>query len=390
MIFASCVTASLAAVHPASAQYSTYNGTYFVPGLNETSDVWTNQNTPTRLSSRVSLGAVRVPNLTNYREIDFQTQELANAVRGEPGGYTFYMIGHSMGGVTSRNLLLSPNPGINTASRIAGIVTVASPNRGAPVAEKAQQYDPRSTLGLIEGLIYTIKTGVLNLAFGALDAIASWYIRHQLDEGLFDKLNATAQGLKLPGAIDLKPSSPNIQRLGNASDAVPHAAVWGSVPQQYAWARLAASREFDSPEDKVHSVKRSRTIFRVCKAIFYNIIIKTGTGRVCASGDRAIGGFDEKWKEWTHFSNNQNSPTDGLLPEESLRYPFEGDPARQLRANGNEDHFSIVWRTPGVNRIGDGMFAARMRPASAPPPPPDPEDPPTGGCADPRQIICDP
>jgi hypothetical protein len=107
-------------------------------------------------------------------------------------------------------------------------------------------------------------------------------------------------------------------------------------------------------------------------------------------GDRAIGGFDEKWKEWTHFGSAPNSATDGLLPVETLRYPFEGNPGKQLRANGNEDHYSIQWRDPGIIRIGDAMLAAGMRQADPPPPPPDDPPPSGGGCANPQQLVCDP
>jgi pimeloyl-ACP methyl ester carboxylesterase len=383
------VASLMAAAGPASAQYTEYTGTYFVPGLNETSAIWNQAYTPGRLGGRIHLGQTRVPNLTSYRELDYQSRELAGIVRSEAAGTRFYFVGHSMGGPISRNLLLSPDAGINTAGKIAGIVTVASPNIGAPVAAQGSEYDPRTTLGKIEGFIRTIITGALHPLAGIVDALLADYVNDKLDRDLFSKLKEAAKGLSVPGAIDLKPSSPNIQRIGGAADGAPHAAVWGTVPQQYSWARIAGSREFKSPEAMLQTVKKGRTHLRICRAILYNVIIKTGAGKACAVGDRAIGGFDEKWKEWVHFSSNRNSPTDGLLPEETLRYPFEGDPGKQLRASGNEDHYSIVWRDPGVIRIGDGMLAAKMRPADAPPPPPD-NPPPTGGCADPTQLVCDP
>jgi len=387
-LLALSATASLiGGVQPAAAQYT---GTYFVPGLNESSDIWTTTGTPDRLAGRVFLGERRLPSLVSHKDIHTQTGQLAGIVRGEPSGWNFYFVGHSMGGVISRNMLISADPAINTAPRIAGIVTVASPNRGAPVAEKASVYDPRTTLGLIEGFLHTIKYLIVNPLLGAIDALASWLVRHKLDEGLFDKLNATAKLLQIEGAKDLRPSSPSMQRIGGTADGAPHAAVWGVVPQRYSWARIAASREYESPEAQVRTLKQVRALFLVCRSFFYNAIIKTGTGKMCARGDRAIGGFDEKWKEWTHFSHAPSSPIDGLLPEETLRYPFEGNPGKQLRANGNEDHYSIQWRDPGVIRIGDAMLAAGMRQADSPPPPPDDPPPFGGGCANPQQLVCDP
>lgn len=377
-LLAPAVLVAALAARPAEAQYASYNGTYFVHGLNETSSVWTARNTTGRLATRVDPGAVRLPNTNSLAPIDHQAGELAAMVRGEAAGSTFYFVGHSMGGPVSRDVLLSSNPQINAASQVAGIVTVVSPNKGAPVAEKAQVYDPRTTLGLVEGLIHTIRVTIFNPIAGLLDAIFSAFFRTQLDQKLFSKLNEVAQGLKAPGAIDLRPSSPTIQFLGNTGDGVPHAAVWGTVPQQYSWARLAASREYENPDAMVRTVRSQRSTLKLCAALFYNIIIKTGTGKACRTGERAIGGFDDRWKEWVHFSYARNTPTDGLLPEETLRYPLEYDAGRQLRANGNEDHFSIMWRDPGVNRIADGMLAARMRPA-APPPPPD-EPPPPDNC----------
>jgi pimeloyl-ACP methyl ester carboxylesterase len=380
-LLAPALAAAALAARPAEAQYATYTGTYFVHGLNETSAVWTTKNTTGRLATRVDPGAVRLPNTNALASIDHQAGELAAMVRGEPTGSTFFFVGHSMGGPVSRDVLLSSNPQINAAERVAGIVTVVSPNKGAPVAEKAQQYDPRTTLGLIEGLIYTIRIAIINPLAGLLDAILSAFIRTKLDQELFSKLEERVKGLKAPAAIDLRPSSPTIQFLGNTGDGVPHAAVWGTVPQQYSWARIAASAEYKSPEAMVRSVRSNRSTMKLCAALFYNVIIKTGTGKACRTTERAIGGFDDRWKEWVHFSYARNTPTDGLLPEETLRYPLEYDSGRQLRANGEEDHFSIMWRDPGVYRIGDGMLAARMRPAAPPPAPePDPYEPPPSNC----------
>lgn len=371
-LLASAVLVAAVAARPAEAQYANYTGTYFVPGLNESSAVWTYKNTTGRVATRVDPGAVRLPSQTTLATIDYQASELAGMVRGEPAGSTFFFVGHSMGGPVSRDMLLSSNPQINVAPRMAGIVTVASPNKGAPVSEKAQQYDPRTTLGLIEGLIHTIRIAIINPLAGLLDAILSAFVRTKLDQELFSKLNETAKALKSPGAIDLRPSSATIQFLGNTGDGLPHAAVWGTVPQQYSWVRLAASREYQNPEDLVKKVRSNRSSLKLCAALFYNIIIKTGTGKACRTGERAIGGFDDRWKEWVHFSYARNSATDGLLPEETLRYPLEYNSGRQLRANGTEDHYSVMWRDPGVSRIADGMLAAGMRPA-APPPPPEPE-----------------
>jgi len=371
-LLAPAVLAAALTARPAEAQYATYSGTYFVHGMNETSAVWTTKNTTGKLAARVDPGAVRVPNTNSLAPLDYQAGELAGMVRGEAAGSTFFFVGHSMGGPVSRNVLLSPNPQINAASRVGGIVTVVAPNKGAPVAEKAQHYDPRTTLGMVEGLIYTIRRIILAPLWGLLDALASAFVYYKLDQELFKKLEETAKGLKTPAAIDLRPSSPTIQFLGNTGDGVPHAAVWGTVPQQYSWARLAASRDYESPEGLVRKVRTNRAMMKVCAAVFYNVIIKTGTGKACRTGERAIGGFDERWKEWVHFSHAPNTPTDGLLPEETLRYPLEYNTGRQLRANGHEDHFSIMWRDPGVNRIADGMLAAGMRPA-APPPPQEPE-----------------
>ena len=340
------------------------------------------------MAQRVQLGTRRLPNTTSLAPIDFQTKELAGIVRSESSGSSFFFVGHSMGGLLSRNLVLSPDASINTAGRVAGIVTVVTPNRGAPVTAQARKYDPRTNLGLIEGFIHTIRVAKFQPLVGLLDAIVAAYVRDKLDKELFSKLNEAAKGLNTPGAEDLKPTSPTIQRLGGTSDSRPHAAVWGTVPQRYSWARIAASREFRSPESQVRDLQKGRSKLRVCRKIFYNAIIKTGTGKACATGDRAIGGFDKRWKEWTHFSGSLTTPTDGLLPEETLRYPLESDPAKQLPIR-DEDHFSVLWRTPGVKRIGDGMLVARMRPVTTTSPPPS-QPPPPGGCSDPSQIVCNP
>lgn len=165
--------------------------------------------------------------------------------------------------------------------------------------------------------------------------------------------------LKTPGGMDLSPSSATIARLNGTPDNVSHASVYGTIPKRNAVWRLVGGRNGNDGSSMIRNKDRVKAVMRACSVAFYNIVVKTATGRTCQFADRAIGSIDERWSEWTHFSNNRSSPTDGLLPRETMLYPYESRPERQIPVE-DEDHFSVVYTRDGLNGVAVGMTRIGM------------------------------
>ena len=369
--------ACIALAGPAPAQLS-YDGTFFIHGLNEP-DIWTYGDITGSLSQRVDLGARAVtPNGWDPQQtVDVQSREVAVRVDWYAGRDVF--VGHSMGGVIVRNLVLSSDPSINRAHRVAGIVTSASPLRGAPIADKATVgWEPVSGKDIVNAfldrLIFNARSvGALiaALASALIDVLVDKVIS-VLVRGLADVMNMDS-----PGAKDLSPSSPTIQRL-QVGDAVPHASVYGTIPKKNAAIHMFASQRYDADEGMglVRSKDVVLGLLFICKTLKYNIIIKTSGGRACYHAHRWIAGFDERWNDWTH-GTNKRTPFDGLVPQDYSLYPgTSASSALNIRVD-RANHFTLVWKSHGLDGTASGMKYIGMRPVGTS----DPDDPDDPGCA---------
>lgn len=349
---------------PARAQYLSYDGTFFFHGLGDPFR-WTTKGSPDQMATRIELGGRRpTPFASNALEtVDNIAREYKNGPLAAYAGKDV-LVGHSMGGVIARDLVLNTDPTVNAAGRVAGIVSVASPHYGAPVAN----YDASLDLGpaslTIVNFLNEIGTVRITGMAGLIDAVAGSLLRTFVENVLFNEIKAGVTKIisnGSAGAKDLRTSSPTIARLSGASDALPHANVYGIISKQDAVFYLWSGLKYGDGRSAVRNKNIVRGTARVCRAIFYNIIIKTRTGRVCHETDRALGQLDERWNYWTHGPNKGTS-FDGFLPSDYTRYPGMATNSSTNIAVTGVNHFTITFYAAGLDGVAAAMRAIGMRP----------------------------
>jgi hypothetical protein len=338
-----------------------YDRTVFIHGLGDYYR-WTGQNTPGQISSSIDLGGILTPYSVDAQQtVDVQARGYKSNTLQFFGG-THVLVGHSMGGVIARDLLTSPDGSINIGSQVAGIVTVASPNFGAPIAENAGKFDIHGR-PLLEGFFYELSTTILLPGYGllsaALNSLLNWMAETVITNGI-KQLIANLAGATSVGARDLKPSSATIARLSTTLDSKPHVTVNGSIPKKDAVFYVWSGMNWGDGRSAVRNKDILRTGIRVCTTLLYNFILKTSTGRVCHIIDRTLGGLDDRWNEWTH-GPNRSTPFDGFLPQDYTRYPGTSASSSINLSIGGANHFTIAFHTQGIEGIKSGMRNIGMR-----------------------------
>ncbi len=347
---------------PAAAQLQYPEGTFFLNGLNERSR-WSDYDIGGRLNQRVDLGPYRYTELSTHQPVATQSRELREWYLDSRSGKGV-LVGHSMGGVVARDAVLNPDGSINSADKVAGIVSVVSPHQGAPIAANARRIDGISGKQLIEGFLHTIITAKLNPITGLVDLAASTVL-HALIENVFvngvKKFVVEVFGDRFglnAAADDLKPGSATMQRLGSTSDYVEHASVYGTIPKRNMVYELVAGMNYQDAHGFIKKKNIGRGMLKGCKLIFYNIIVKSAVGHSCHVGDRAIGSLEERWVDWTGAKNDQ---ADGLLPRSTMLYPGESEGSTRNVHVPGQNHFSIVYRDAGLDGVARGMHRIGMR-----------------------------
>lgn len=370
------VIGSTLLVIPAAAQGVVYDGTFFLHGFNDNSARWTTKASPDRIASQVDVGQYRAtPNLSSSQPVAYQARQLKDLIfpSYEGAGYTHkktVLTGLSMGGIVARDVLLNPDATISSPGRVGGIVTIASPHRGAPIAENALKIDFYfPSMSMVEGFFEVFNARLLGPA-SAISAGASAILSsfaHEIVMNSLKKLITDRFGLNNAAARDLRTDSPTIARLRDATDNVPHANVIGIIPKRNAVYRIASGVNYGDGETLIRRKNQLKSVTKACTQIFYNAIVKTGLGKKCHAVDKFIGSVDDRWNDWTH-GPNKSTPFDGFLPKDYTPYPGlpEGD-RRYIQVPG-VNHMTIQFQTDGVNGIAQAMIAMGM-PRPAPPPP---------------------
>ena len=357
------VMALVALLGTAASAQLTYNRTVFLHGLNDPYR-WTGQNSYGQIGQVVNLGANGAA--TPYSSdpaatIDNQSLSIRNSYFPNYSGKNV-LVGHSLGGQVARNLLVSTDGSINVSGQIAGIVTVASPNFGAPIEAAARTWDPVTGQDIVNGFFQHLGANVLNPG-GWLGALAASVVNAFINNIVTNVVKQTVAklaGANLPGAVDLTPTGATMTRLKNTIDNLPHAAVNGSIPRGDAVYYLASGMNWGDGRSAVRNKNTVRSILRVCRTIGYNIIVHTGWGRACFLGDRALGGVDDLWWKWTHQGADQSAAFDGLLPADYTRYPGSAVNAAMNIQSTGENHFTIAFHPNGLQSVEQGMFFIGM------------------------------
>lgn len=367
-------TAALLSI-PAGAQQVQYDGTFFLHGINDNSARWTTKASPDRIANQVDVGQYRAtPDLAGYETVAYQAKQLKNGIfPSYDGAYPLkksVFAGLSMGGMVARDVLLDPDLTVSSPAHVGGIITIASPHRGAPIAENATKidfYNPSQSI--VEGFLDVLKSrltspasGLSSIAGSILTSFATDVVLNTVKKMVTDRF-----GLNNAAAKDLRPSSATIARLRDATDNVPHANVIGIIPKRNAVYRVASGVNYGDGETLIHRKNQVKSVTKACTQIFYNAIVKTGLGKKCHALDKFIGSVDDRWNDWTH-GPDKSTPFDGFLPKDYTVYPGipESDP-RYIQVQG-ENHMTIQFHQPGVDGISLAMIRIGMRPAQAQPP----------------------
>jgi len=284
--------------------------------------------------------------------------------------------------------LVSRRAYLKNPANIAGIVTIGSPHQGAIIADNASKVTSAGARlvsdffgTVVDILLRPTPTRILSAALAELlkllvNAVINQYVKPYIDN---------AFGLNTAALNDLKTTSTAIGSLKSTYDNAPHANVYGVIGKRNAVFRLAYSALYkDGDFDGAMKTKnRIKSGVKVCAQIGYNWIVKTTIGKMCHKADRAIGGIDDRWVQWT-LNGNRNLAFDGLLPNSDQVDPgMTLTDYRSIRADG-ANHMNLQYDARGINATVNAMRAIQMRsrtasPPPPPPPDPDPTDPPCGG-----------
>jgi len=372
----------------ASAQLQ-YGYSTFVHGLNDNSARFTTPNTAGLLGPMVDLKNSQFPSLNGSLSIDSQANNLFNYIAPDQGGQ-HVLVGLSMGGLTSRYTYFS-HPAL-----ISGIIAVATPHQGAPIADNASLaagYFADQVTGFFDTVIDIV---LRPSAGGLLSAVVVAMLRvfglEYLNGRIVAFLNAEF-GVKGAGLHDIKTSSPTIATLGSQLEAIPFANVLGTVGRRNAAFRVGFSALYDDAgfEPAMGRKNMVKSAVKMCRQIGYNIIVRTSVGRMCNQIDNSIGSIDDRWAFFTMGASDKRNPDatfDGLVPTSRSRYPGTtlSDPTVNFRAP-TVNHMNIQYNPLGINRIAEAMLQIGMGagPGSPPPPPP----PPSPCQPVPPQVSCE-
>jgi pimeloyl-ACP methyl ester carboxylesterase len=355
----------------ASAQLL-YDYTTFVHGFNDGPSRFQTPNTAGLLRGQVNVKTAEFPYLDGSLTIDQQATNLYNALVGDPGA-PHILVGHSMGGLTSRSMYFS-HP-----SLVAGIITLGTPHQGAPIADNATRvtgYLADEVTDFFQNvtLILLRPTPGNILSAGAIAIIQ--YLAHNYISDKVQRFLDAEFGTKSPGLNDIKTTSPTVARLGNTIDGLPHATVLGTIGRRNAVWRLAfsnfyADAQFDGA---MHQKNKVKSVVKACRQIGWNFIIHTGVGRMCNQIDNALGSIDDRWAAWTMGAAEKRDASatfDGLVPTSHSRYPGTSlsDPNVNFYA-ATVNHLNIQYNPIGINRIAAAMTRIGAGPPPPPPPPP--------------------
>ncbi|MEX1186630.1 MAG: alpha/beta fold hydrolase [Gemmatimonadaceae bacterium] len=350
---------TMLAGQPAQAQLA-YDRTVFLHGGNGTPNTWLAGSTPTRLAATIVLGtnSYRVPDLLGKFSVASQSARLRDSLNVYQG--LNVLIAHSMGGLVARTAY------INNSANIAGIVTVASPHQGMPLA---------NNFVLIKAFALDAQRRVQDawFAIGQMTGYISYIIAGSRLP--LDQITQFIEGAESDALYDLKVGSTTILNLnGYTSDQPSRANVYGTIPHQNAVFRMGLSSQGSDAEFAQFVKDRNTlvTVFQTCKFIGYITIIGHVAGRQCSYARKMLRRVDDRWGRYATMIETQGTnyqrPFDGLVPNERSVYPGLSFSDRRLNFQANmANHSNITYSSVGVQQIANAMAAIGMQVVQPPP-----------------------
>jgi pimeloyl-ACP methyl ester carboxylesterase len=327
----------------------------------------------------VVIGTPGFPNLDSLARFSTQVTNLASFL--SPAGQ-YVLVAHSMGSLVSRDTYLD-YPALRP--QIKGIVAVAAPHQGAPLADNALVVRDffadvqRRILGALPAVL--AETAVLGflLYYGTGDvtggvflfAAASGFALHA---GQVLDLTSLYALTAIPALQDIRTTSPTIDSLNrNFGDSqIQRANIYGSIPAQNAAIRVLYSASNDDAHfaNGVSNYNKAVALFKSCKYINYATILSWMNGRNCGFAVKVLRRIDERWVRYVNgtdaYGNPRVIPFDGIVPNERSRYPTSNGVSFNKVVPG-VNHINIYKTQIGLDQVKAGMLAIGMQ-AVLPPP----------------------
>jgi len=336
---------ALSAVAAMAQTIQSYTHSTFIPGFNEFSTIWDRNESISQLGQRVVLNTVERADVTTSDYINNQASDLRN--RFLTTG-THVLVAHSNGGLVARRAALTSTSGI------AGIVTVATPHSGAPISDNSQ-----AAISYVHSTASTVAGAGLNSIIGPLHAYLITQAVNAMFGNSFEQWLTNEFGTNTAGALDARTTSSTIAAL-SASDALPHASVYGTLPRRYAWMKVTASalNQDDQVDNWIRYYRRSARSLKACQVTGFFVIVSAWRAYYCRRGYKALVNVD---KTWHYFTGGSSLAFDGFVPNSRTIYPGTTLANQAVnRAVQGANHNDIIYRVDGIIAISDQMAAIGM------------------------------
>lgn len=339
-----------------------YDRTIFLHGFNDTRDRWLRGKhgyasiAPTdTLATLVDLGQYYylTPQLSGTESVATQAAETRNLINTRTGRDV--LVGLSAGGLVARKAYRIDS------TKIAGIITVATPHRGTLLANHAH-------------LIYPFFTKVidrLNVGLSGLGGHAVLDIRDFINFGVVPT-RAEAQrlaGIPSPALNDLKVGSAQVAELGTTGELVPRANVYASTSLRHAVLRVASSGRYEDDyyDNIVRWYNYAKSALKVCKQVGRVLIVGLFTESGCDKAEQTMVAIDDTWLIYVNGVDTsyvgpyqvrqiKRDPFDGVVSNWRSQYPGGGFNFPVIGAN----HMSIQYDRDGIAQIKNAMRALGM------------------------------
>jgi pimeloyl-ACP methyl ester carboxylesterase len=355
--------------------------TAFVHGYNADPSGW--QPMVNNLSSQFAISPV-VPNLTWQRRFADQRATLDATLAGKPA---LPGVGHSNGGLITRSYIQQSGN-----NRVDRIMAVNSAHGGAPLAAnivngQVKNWVVTLTDAVVAPLTQLIPNPVFSRAIrGVVDLAAVVWTR-------------TSDVLNAPVLHDMSTGSPFIQQL--------EANRW--IEQSRAYSRVGIGTSVSPAGVFCHGLiagsgwvtcrKTIRTVQTIYlgAGVFFRWTGRPGLGNSFINGATRLKRVDSDWLRFVGAGGTFNGYTgapdasDGILPLGTQQYPGATRQTNLTFPQYNVSHQEANDPIhPMVSTYAD-VFASNFGlPRRGTSDPGDEPPPPTGGCADPTQIVCTP
>jgi pimeloyl-ACP methyl ester carboxylesterase len=371
-------------VIPAGAQLP-YDRTSFLNGFASDSLIWTtggyNIASPVNyLGEAILLRGIRNPNVSKSLRYAQQLDAVAPAISAE-GQHV--LVGHSLGSLIARGLYVN-RP--ETRPHISGIVTIAAPHQGTPLANNAAE-----AVRFFGDVQRRVNDGILAVQIESIVFVTLGYFLPQpvhsifIDIAMFVLNSASDASIslgdlvnlpKVPALPDLSPDSGVVQNLNSHYDdaSLPRANIYGTIPFKHAALRIVTSAQGKdwAFNGTVASFNQGLTAFNVCKYVGYATIVLSRQGRACAYARKVLKRIDERWVKYVNGSDAFGSPRyvpfDGIVPNERSHYPSPNALAYDIGIDG-VNHQNIYNTKKGLDQVAEGMRRIGMVQTGSPPPP---------------------